>query len=764
MSENYSMNKGTRLVFYTFLISLIIPLLGIIIEIGAHDLGFSISSIFKVHELNKSLLLLDFIPVLLTVMAVLVNGYFDKMDDEKQMMKEKQANHLKNLKDYVNGILDENHAANNQSPESTIKSDDLLGQSLISLKETISENKEAEKDRKKEEDQRRWQAEGMAKFGDILRKDNEDIEKLTYNVLSNMVKYVGANQGGFFIINDDDEQHPFLEQKASFAYDRKKYADKKLSLDEGLIGSAIFEKEKIYLTEVPESYVEITSGLGHSTPKTLLIVPLVTNEEVYGAFEMASFYEFEDYKLNFIDEVAESIATTIANIKTNLRTSRLLNESIEKSEQLSAQEEEMRQNMEELQATQEELQRQTDKFRSFTDSVNKILIRAEFGIDGSLAYGNPKFIEKLEYQNEEELGGKSIFDFIDEKDRNWFSKIWEELINSCKPFEGYMKFKTKTNQDLWTIATYACVMDVNQNIERILFLSIDNTEQKKQSLDFQGQINALKQSTIKAEFFNSGIFLDANRRFRDFVKMQLVEVFDKEIFELIPNDQLDEFREYWQQVINGMPYEGEFQLVTKDHEIKWLRGTFTGVKDMYGEIAKVILIANDITHTKRMEIQTRDQADQLKKQEEKLLQSEANLSKNLKKAKEEIKQQFKEIEKVKVRNEKTLEGAIDAILTINQEGTVEFFNKSAENLWNIRRNDILGKNIKQLFPVENRDNPFIASLVDPDAKKEVGVRKEVNISNREGEEKSVIILLSEAMVEDEYTYTAFIQDISVDLF
>ena len=171
---------------------------------------------------------------------------------------------------------------------------------------------------------------------------------------------------------------------AHFAYDRKKYNKKRMELSEGLIGRSAFEKNTIYIDEIPDNYVDITSGLGEANPKVLLIVPLKVNENVHGVVEITSFNYIEPYKVEFIEKIAENIATTYSTVKINLRTANLLNESREAAERLTQQEEEMRQNMEELQATQEEATKQGEQFISFTNSVNHTLIRAEYDINGIL--------------------------------------------------------------------------------------------------------------------------------------------------------------------------------------------------------------------------------------------------------------------------------------------------------------------------------------------------------------------------------------------
>ena len=114
-----------------------------------------------------------------------------------------------------------------------------------------------------------------------------------------------------------------------------------------------------------------------------------------------------------------------------------------------------------------------------------------------------------------------------------------------------------------------------------------------------------------------------------------------------------------------------------------------------------------------------------------------------------------------MRNEKTLEGAHDAIVTINQAGDVEFFNRAAETLWGYSRTEVLGKNIKMLFRNYTQDeDEFMVNLLHPDKRKVVGVRKEEQILAKDGKEKPVIIMLAGAKILNEYSYTAFIQNLS----
>jgi PAS domain S-box-containing protein len=151
--------------------------------------------------------------------------------------------------------------------------------------------------------------------------------------------------------------------------------------------------------------------------------------------------------------------------------------------------------------------------------------------------------------------------------------------------------------------------------------------------------------------------------------------------------------------------------------------------------------------------------------EEELKNSKEELGIMLEQARNEVKEQFKEIEAVKIRNEKTLEGALDAIITTNKEGIVEFFNLAAEKLFGYDRQEVLGKQVALLFSKDtSKNDEFVSAFINPEKEKIVGERREVPILTKFGEEIPVLFLLSEAKVGDDHSYTAFIQNVEVELF
>ncbi|MBQ3689992.1 MAG: PAS domain S-box protein [Bacteroidales bacterium] len=642
---------------------------------------------------------------------------------------------------------------------------DEIGKSLINLRNELKRSQEEEDARKNEDKQRHWITEGLARFGDILRENIGDIDKLSNEVVMNLVKYVNAQQACFFLLQEKDGQKIF-NMTASYAYGRKKYPNKEIQWGEGLVGACAQEKKTIFIKETKEDYVKITSGLGKANPRSLVIVPLKVNDEIYGVVEIASFVKYQPFEIEFIERVAESIASTISNVNINMRTAQLLKESQEQAEIMAHQEEEMRKNMDALKQTQIKAAEQSEQFVSFTNSVNHTMIRAEYSVDGFLQYANTKFLTKLGYTNVSEIEGKHISMFISDKDRAWFNELWQNLASGGKHFEGDMKHVTKSGTDLWTMATYVSVRDIMRKPVKILFLGIDITESKKESLDYKGQIDALNRSTMKAEYGPDGRVLEMNHKLIDILQFTPDELVKRTIFNFLTATDLEDFKVIWRNIINGVPFEGRHKWFTKTGEERWFQGTYTVVHDMYGEPAKIVFIGNDVTEQIRIEEKAREQTEILREQEQKLSQSKVELSKKLKEAREEMKLQFREVSIVKILSDKTLEGMLDAVVTINQDNRITLFNRAAEELWGIQHEEVLNKEISELLPTDNiaNEDNYLGNFFKSGDKTLIGKRTEVFIVDKFDNHINVLVTLAEAAIGERYTLTAFIQKIEVELF
>jgi GAF domain-containing protein len=213
-----------------------------------------------------------------------------------------------------------------------------------------------------EERKRQWANEGITKFVEIMRSSNDNLMSLGDAVISALVQYTRSNQGALYILNDEDPQNKHLELVSLFAFDAKKYEKQKIKLGEGILGQTFLEKETTHLTDVPDEYIRITSGLGNANPKSILLFPLKVDKDAYGIIELASFYEYQPHEIAFVEKLGESIAATLASVRAAEKNRQLIEQFQQQTEEMRAQEEEMRQNMEELQATQEEVVRKEQAY------------------------------------------------------------------------------------------------------------------------------------------------------------------------------------------------------------------------------------------------------------------------------------------------------------------------------------------------------------------------------------------------------------------
>jgi PAS domain S-box-containing protein len=344
---------------------------------------------------------------------------------------------------------------------------DVLGNALINMRDNLS--RVAEEDKK-----RNWATEGMAKFGEILRSNTNDLTRLADEIVMNLVKYLKGNQGAIYIMDDVGHgEDPTISMKACYAWDKKKYLNHKIHKGEGLAGQAWQEGDTIYLTEVPQNYIKITSGLGDANPTCILIVPLKVNEQIFGIVEIASFTELKDFEIEFVEKIAESIASTISSVKVNARTQRLLEESQEMTEQMRAQEEEMRQNMEELQATQEEMQRNQSETEGTMLAINGTLAIADYDTEGKITKINANYLTIMGYSQSEVVGEHHrLFVTKEEKSSEEYRQFWRDLAMG-NPRRGTFKRLTRRGEVITLKSNFNPVKNRQGEIVRIMEIAYE---------------------------------------------------------------------------------------------------------------------------------------------------------------------------------------------------------------------------------------------------------------------------------------------------
>ncbi|MDR1171914.1 MAG: GAF domain-containing protein [Bacteroidales bacterium] len=372
---------------------------------------------------------------------------------------------------------------------------DELGAEMIAMRNNLTGSAQKEEEFKKGEERRNWVNHGLAEFSEVLRNNSHDMDTLAYQMVSGLVKYLDANQGGFFVVNDEDPSHTYLELMASYAYERRRYLKKQVEAGDGLVGICYQEGETIYMNDVPDKYISITSGIGQANPRVIVIVPLKINDVVHGIVEIASFKEIKPYKIDFLEKIGAVTASTISTVKGNQHTAKLLEQSQIQAQRLSEQEEEMRQNIEEMQATQEEMYRKNleserahkelseamsrmeeiqeklknEKYevQSVMNAVDHIFIRITYGTDMTLLDINDAALDFHEATRDQMVGIK-LTAKMNPADVPAFEANWAKVL-AGETFTGEgIRKSNGVDKRVWYM--YSPIKDASEKVHKVLML------------------------------------------------------------------------------------------------------------------------------------------------------------------------------------------------------------------------------------------------------------------------------------------------------
>ena len=224
----------------------------------------------------------------------------------------------------------------------------------------LTNMREQLKQMKREEERRLWTNEGLTRFSETVRNHQNNLVELSNEVVRFLTRYMNAQQGGLFVLREEDND-AHLELTACYAFDRKKFIERRIEIGVGLIGQAYLEGETTLLTKIPQGYTYITSGMGEATPGCLVIVPMKYNDKTEAIIEIATLEKFENYQIAFLEKAGEFVASALQSVRTTEKMQELLTVSQQQTEEMRTKEEEMRQNLEELQATQEAMVRKQEE-------------------------------------------------------------------------------------------------------------------------------------------------------------------------------------------------------------------------------------------------------------------------------------------------------------------------------------------------------------------------------------------------------------------
>ncbi len=207
---------------------------------------------------------------------------------------------------------------------------DTINQMIANLKETTLRNQEQD-----------WLKSNLAKFTQMLQ-GQKDLNTVTRRILSELAQVVNAQQGMFYILEqDENEENKKLKLFSTYANNEELNYKKEFALGQGLVGQVAVEKERIHLTNVPGDYIKIGSGLGEASPSSVIVLPVLFETEIKAVIELASFDEFSETHLDFLGQLTESLGIVLNTIETNTRTEELLEQSQSLTDELRRTNEEL---------------------------------------------------------------------------------------------------------------------------------------------------------------------------------------------------------------------------------------------------------------------------------------------------------------------------------------------------------------------------------------------------------------------------------------
>ena len=398
------LNQRRILVVSTISILLVLLILcAFIMESG---LPISLRSLISIHSQHPSLFLIDLLPVFISALLHPMHRIMNRAIKQYEAQVQKSNLLVKRNTQFAQELSD----GDSPEPHEEIMDTDL-GKALRMIQLNIKSN------RRKEREQS-WIAEGKDIISKILREQQE-MGELSFQVVKSLIHYINAIQGALYLYHEEENT---LTNMTTYAYNRRKYVSQVFKMGEGLVGQCAYEKDYIYRTEIPNDYVSITSGiLGDQKPASILLVPLISNEELHGVLEFAFLNErITKLTIQFLLELGDIIARTLKNLKMNLKTQHLLEESRKMTDELKRNEIQLQENAREMKAAQENLETvnirlegKIQEAQHATDRIHLLLKHASeiisiYDKSFNLSYISPSVIKIFGYTPEEMIGGKDM--------------------------------------------------------------------------------------------------------------------------------------------------------------------------------------------------------------------------------------------------------------------------------------------------------------------------------------------------------------------
>jgi PAS domain S-box-containing protein len=594
-----------RFAIYTLALAFF-PLVAWMIAIARSGRFVGLTSIADAHREIPILWIIDAVPFVFAAGAILfIYAHKKKIVDLEDELTQKEDIISKNA------IFAKQIGEGNFNIEIESNEADVLAKSLVLMRDNLlkNTNKEAEE---------AWIAEGKEAISNILRIHNK-LDTLAYEVLVSLVKYSKVVQGSFYFY---DEERNVIVNLASYAYNRRKYVNQEFRMGQGLIGQCAYEKDIIYRTEIPDDYFTITSGiLGEQKPQSLIIIPLISDEKLYGILEFASINEIAPLTIRFFKDLAEIIARTIFNISVNERTERLLRESQQMTEELRENEEELRQNAEEMMATQEELEKTNTRLESQITEVENVQKKLHsllenasevisiYNKDLSLTYISPSVTSILGFTPEEMIEGMDK-QRLTKKGEESLDELFQNLLyNPDQSYTIQYTFMKKNGDKIYLEVTGRNLIS-DPAISGIILNMQDITERKRAEKEerMKSKMQALSENSIDLimRLSTMGQVFYINPTVRSYFDIDVKDIQNQTITASSLPEPLVEFLMKCIATISETKQKVEDEISFESNYGKTIMHMVAIPEFNDNELETILFVSHDITESKRIEMEIQE--------------------------------------------------------------------------------------------------------------------------------------------------------------
>lgn len=597
-----------------FAFGVVVMLLAWVFSANHVNVDLTFRTLGEIHAQVLLLYFFDLLPLLLAILYFYIKRRFRRYVSVLEGELESQSDEIARYAAFAQAIGNEDYEA-----ELEVTSEKhVLGQSLLRMRSNLQANNQREVEHA-------WVTHGKDAVAYILRLHN-NLQELGYEVLKNLISYIDAVQGGLYLY---DEETKMLKGLATYAYAREKYNRDAFHLGEGLIGQCAYERAIVYRTEIPDDYMTISSGiLGDQKPRSLLLVPLITDEKLQGVLEFASIKSsFATREIRFLEEVGEMIARTLFNLRVNEQTESLLREAQLMTRELRENEEQLRQNAEEMQVTHEELERSNAQLEAKiqeTENAQKRLhsllenaseVITIYSRDQEISYISPSVTKILGYTPTEMMDGKD-HERLTQQGLSEFKRMFNELLDQPHvPVVIQYIFMKKDGVKVSMEVTGRNLLD-DPAIQGIIVNSRDITERLRAEKEerMKSKMQSLSENSLDMiiRLSMEGVFYYSNPTLLRFLGIDVEKIQDRLLTEVPMPDvlrdalklALEEVRReqaMWEREVT-IPQEGEdaiflFQAIPEfdDDEV----------------LETVLIVGRDVTEAKRIELEILDKSNKI---------------------------------------------------------------------------------------------------------------------------------------------------------